>query len=92
MPNIKKVTGLGQCSLDYIASVDQYPVEDTKPEVLEWTEQGGGPVATALVSLARLGIETAFMGRISNDHAGAVIKKGLEDEGVDRREFVESEL
>jgi ribokinase len=83
MTSIKKIVGLGQCSLDYIASVDEYPEEDSKPEVLEWTEQGGGPVATALVALTRLGMKTVFLGRVSDDHAGAQIKKGLDCEGVD---------
>jgi ribokinase len=85
---MKKVTGLGQCSLDHIVSIDTYPEEDTKPEVLDWTEQGGGPVATALVALTRLGVKTTFMGRISNDRAGKEIKRGLKEEGVDVRGLI----
>jgi ribokinase len=85
---MKKVAGLGQCSLDYIASVDTYPEEDTKPEVLDWGEQGGGPVATALVALSRLGVKTTFIGTISNDLAGEEIKKGLKQEGVDTRGLI----
>ena len=34
------VTGIGQCSLDYLSLVDTYPPVDTKEEVLEWHEQG----------------------------------------------------
>ncbi|MCX5718953.1 MAG: hypothetical protein NT055_03135 [Nitrospirae bacterium] len=45
------VTGIGQCSLDYLALVDFYPEVDTKKEVLQWEEQGGGPVATASFTL-----------------------------------------
>jgi hypothetical protein len=30
------VTGIGQCSLDYLAVVDAYHRADTKKEVLEW--------------------------------------------------------
>ena len=78
-----RVAGLGQCSLDYIASVDRYPAEDTKVEAEGITIEGGGPVATALVSLARLGVETAFMGRVSDDEAGEEILRGLAVEGVD---------
>lgn len=85
---MKKVAGLGQCSLDYIAIVDKYPAEDTKPEVIEWTEEGGGPVATALVALSRLGVKTAFIGTVSDDHAGTEIKKGLKEEGIDLRGLV----
>lgn len=77
------VTGLGQCSLDYIASVDGYPAEDTKAEARSLTIQGGGPVATALVALARLGVRARFMGRVSDDPPGEEIRRGLALEGVD---------
>ncbi|MCI4626183.1 MAG: PfkB family carbohydrate kinase [Candidatus Magnetoovum sp. WYHC-5] len=76
------VAGLGQCTMDYIAVVDKYPSEDVKFEVTPWKIYGGGPVATCLVALSRLGIDTRFMGLISNDPAGQFIKEGLITEGV----------
>ncbi|MEE9614161.1 MAG: PfkB family carbohydrate kinase, partial [Thermodesulfobacteriota bacterium] len=79
------VVGLGQCSLDYIASVEEFPSEDTKLEIVDWTPEGGGPVATALVALSRLGVKTTFIGRVSDDTVGGEIKKGLKAEGVDTR-------
>lgn len=78
-----RVFGLGQASLDLIARVTGFPSEDCKKEVLCFTEQGGGPVATALVSLTRLGVETAFAGVVSCDEAGQKIREGLIEEGVD---------
>ena len=80
-----KAIGLGQCSLDYITLVNGFPVEDTKKEVLDFIVQGGGPVATALVTLSRLGVKTSMIGRVSDDRAGEEIRKGLRDEGVDTR-------
>lgn len=77
------VTGIGQCSLDYLALVDFYPEVDTKKEVLQWEEQGGGPVATALVSLTRLGIKCRFYGIIGDDLAGEQIRQSLIDEHID---------
>ncbi len=65
--------------------VDGYPDEDTKNEVVEFTIQGGGPVATALAALGRLGVRTIFMGVVSDDPAGDEIKRGLAEEGVDTR-------
>jgi sulfofructose kinase len=76
------VTGLGQCSLDYLSLVDSYPEVDTKKEVFEWQEQGGGPVATALVALSRLGIKCRFCGVVGDDEAGEKIRRSLTDEGV----------
>ena len=77
------VTGLGQCSLDYLSLVDVYPQVDTKKEVLEWHEQGGGPVATALVALSRLGVSCRFYGMTGDDEAGGKIRQSLADEGLD---------
>lgn len=82
------VTGLGQCSWDYLALIDRYPSPDTKEEVLEWHEQGGGPVATALVALSRLGISCRFSGVIGEDEAGSKIESSLVQEGIDVRSIV----
>lgn len=79
------VTGLGQCSLDCIVVVDGFPREDTKKEVEAVTVEGGGPAATAMVALSRLGVATALMGRVSDDDAGRAIRRGLRAEGVDTR-------
>ncbi len=77
------VTGVGQCSLDLLAVVDRYPRVDSKKEVLGWHEQGGGPVATALVTLSRLGVACMFYGVVGDDETGVKIRNGLAEEGVD---------
>ena len=77
-----KVNGLGQCSLDHLALTNNFPSEDTKPEALCLKDEGGGPVATALVALSRLGVSTSFFGVTGDDEAGIKIKKGLKAEGV----------
>ncbi|VAV83243.1 hypothetical protein MNBD_DELTA01-1479 [hydrothermal vent metagenome] len=82
------VVGLGQCSLDNIALVDGFPQEDAKPEATALLTQGGGPVATALVTLARLGVKGSVMGIIGDDDAGKTIKKELRAEGVSTRGLI----
>jgi len=77
------IFGLGQASLDLITTVNGFPLEDEKKEVISFTRQGGGPVATALVALQRLGMKTAFAGVVSDDYAGKRIQEGLMAEGVD---------
>ena len=77
------VTGIGQCSLDYLALVKSYPEVDSKKEVVHWKEQGGGPVATALVALSRLGAKCRFHGVIGNDYAGEKIRESLISEHID---------
>lgn len=78
-----KVVGIGHCAVDYIGIIPRYPEPDEKIELEEFSQQGGGPVATALVTLSLLGIKTRFIGKISDDHFGEFIKQGLEGVGVD---------
>lgn len=77
------VVGLGQCAYDILGRLGAYPAVDAKAELGEILFQGGGPAATALVALARLGIATAFAGRVGDDDFGARIRSGLLAEGVD---------
>jgi len=78
-----RVTGIGNCALDLLAGLDRYPGPDERVTARRILEQGGGEAATAMVTLARLGISTAFIGKIGDDWAGAAIRQGLEAEGVD---------
>ena len=77
------VVGIGQCSLDILGRLSSFPEPDQKSELDELKYQGGGPVATALVTLARLGVSTTFCGRIGDDAAGRQIQAGLLEEHVD---------
>jgi ribokinase len=77
------VTGIGQCSWDYLSVVRSYPEPDTKEEVLGLEEQGGGPVATALVALGRLGVGCRFFGVTGDDAEGRKIRQSLIDDGVE---------
>jgi ribokinase len=87
--NSKPVSGIGQCSIDYISVMDEFPMENTKLEITPYKIFGGGPVATALVTLSRFGVKTKFMGVISDDDAGLMIKEGLIKEGVDVLHIIE---
>ena len=78
-----QVYGLGQCTLDYIGKIDAYPPPDVKCEFSDMVIQGGGPVATALVALARWGLSCAFAGVLGDDLFAAMIKASLGGEGID---------
>jgi len=77
-----KVAGIGQCALDHLFAIDSFPARDTKKEVIDWTISGGGPVATALVGLSRLGITCHFYGIIGDDEAGQKISESLRSENI----------
>ena len=77
------IVGIGQCCWDILLDVDRYPEVDTKRELLSRAEQGGGPVATALVTLARLGVPCRFHGIVGDDEAGSDICRSMAVDGVD---------
>jgi ribokinase len=82
------VFGLGQCCLDYLTTVDDYPPPDTKCEFSRLVIQGGGPVATAMVALTRWGLSCTVAGVVGGDDFGRTIEDGLRGEGVDTRGLV----
>ena len=77
------VFGLGQCAYDHVLRVPRFPGPHEKVEGTDLTEQCGGPVGTALWTLARWGRRVAFAGVIGDDEAGAHIRRDLADAGVD---------
>ena len=83
------VIGVGLSATDYLGIVDEYPPPaDKKICMSEFAKQGGGPVATALVALARLGAKTAFVGKVGDDESGNFMKDQLAEEGVDVTQVV----
>ena len=78
------VIGVGFSTVDYLGIVDEYPPpDDAKIPMSEFSKQGGGLVATALVTLSRLGARTAFIGKIGDDELGDFMKNQFEQEKVD---------
>ncbi|MFO7569973.1 MAG: PfkB family carbohydrate kinase [Smithellaceae bacterium] len=77
------IFGLGQCSLDYIGLIENYPPPDVKCEFSNLLVQGGGPAATALVALSRWGMDTYMTGVTGDDDFGTAIITSLADEGID---------
>ena len=76
------VVGLGQCCLDALAVSPVYPTEDSKQEADRFLLQGGGPAATALVAVSRLGRSTTLIGRVGDDDLGDQVIAGLVREGI----------
>jgi len=77
------VYGLGQCALDFLGIIHNYPSPDSKCEFTNLVVQGGGPIATALVALTRWGLSCAFSGLLGDDEYGRKILKSLQAENVD---------
>ena len=79
---IYDVAGLGVSTVDLIHVVDELPGQELVQKAHQTLLQGGGPVATALVTLARLGSRTAMIDRLGDDWRGRLILDEFEREGV----------
>ncbi len=77
-----KVVGIGLAALDVLGIVDRLPVNNTAPLGM-LSIQGGGNVATALVTLRQLGHDAAFVGKVSDDMFGRQIQMELAEAGLD---------
>src|SRR5687767_9441265 len=74
--------GFGLNAVDHLIVVPEYPAFDTKMRLLEHKQSAGGQTATAMVALRRLGLKTAYAGRIGSDPEGQFGLKSLAGEGV----------
>ena len=83
--------GFGLNAVDHLIVVPEYPAFDTKIRLLEHKLSAGGQTATAMVSLQRLGLKTAYAGRFGSDAEGRFGLSTLKDDGVnvDHAEVVE---
>lgn len=81
--NPPQVVCIGAATLDAIVSVPQPLPVDGRLLATTGALAGGGPAATAAVTLARQAVSTAFIGLVGDDDAGETIRRGLEAEGID---------
>lgn len=75
--------GFGLNAVDHLIVVPAYPAFDTKIRLIEHKQSAGGQTATAMVSLRRLGLKTAYAGRFGSDPEGHFGLATLKDDGVD---------
>jgi sulfofructose kinase len=76
------VVGLGVSTLDLVMLVDQLPGAELVQRAHQSLLQSGGPVATALVALARLGSRAAMLDCLGDDWRAGLIRTEFEREGV----------
>ncbi|UCG10957.1 MAG: hypothetical protein JSU72_10280 [Deltaproteobacteria bacterium] len=80
--------GLGVNAVDQLCILDPYPDLDDKVDVKRSSIQGGGPVPTAMVTLAKLGAKVCYVGKVGDDPDGEFVRSQLQKEGVDARYLV----
>ena len=77
------VVGMGLNAVDYLCVVPHFPAYDSKIRMSAFVKEGGGQVATALVTCSRLGLKTRYIGKVGSDDMGSFSRESLRREGVD---------
>lgn len=75
--------GMGITVLDELVVLDAYPQPNSKGRAKSIIRQGGGPVPTALATLARLGKRCALVTALGMDSHGRFLCQELEQFGVE---------
>jgi sulfofructose kinase len=78
------VLGIGRPYFDQLLVVPHIPAPDELLAVEDLQQQGGGPVPTALITLARLGASTAIWGGVGGDPRGDFVTADFVRHGVNR--------
>jgi len=70
---------------DLLFAVDKFPKPEIKTDATGMVMQGGGPVPTVCVGLARLNLKTALIAAVGDDPFGKMGRTELRQAGVDDR-------
>ena len=77
-----QVVGIGSALFDILMTADSFPKEDTKLQGKDTKIQCGGPCATALVAMSKLGVQSEYMGTLGDDMYGSFILGEFRKYGV----------
>jgi len=83
LPEVFDCLGLGIAPVDILMQLKDYPEAGGKADALRTTIQGGGPIPTAMVTLARLGKKPALLAVVGDDIFGKFAVDELTNEKVD---------
>ncbi len=78
-----ELLSIGLASYDISLFVDEFPRENSKHEIYEMIEQGGGPAANAAYLLSLWGVRCAFAGLVGSDLHGQRILDEFDRAGTD---------
>ncbi len=76
------VIGLGASTIDILTLVEHFPTRREVQQALSTVIQGGGPVATAMVAVSRLGGNAAMIDSIGDDWVGRLVVQEFQNEEV----------
>lgn len=81
-PGAARVVGLGLCVIDHLYQVEALASGAPRLRFTERLVSGGGMVGTALVQVARLGVDAHALSLVGDDADGRLVRRGLRSEGI----------
>ena len=80
------VLGVGANSIDFVYNLPAYPQPDgplSKLRIVSTERSPGGQTATVLCACASLGLSARYVGTISTDENGRLVREAMQARGVD---------
>lgn len=79
---VPEVSSIGTLAVDYIGMVPVIPGKDGKTMAERLEIHPGGVAGNVITQIARLGIETGWMGKIGDDDTGGILMEEFRREGI----------
>lgn len=76
------VIGFGALNADQLYTVDKIANHDDESFIKDFTQTCGGSAANTCIGISRLGLKTGYIGKISNDDEGKLLKNNLINENI----------
>jgi ribokinase len=77
------VVGFGALNVDKLYRVSRIAGKEEESHVTSFTESCGGSAANTVVGLAKLGLNTGYIGKVAEDREGKLLVDEFKREGVD---------
>lgn len=77
------VVGVGLNATDTLLVVPQFPAYGGKAPFVREIRSPGGQVASAMVTCAKLGLRTRYIGSVGDDEGGEILLQSLANAGID---------
>ncbi len=88
MANSRTIVGIGRPRVDFLGTMRRFPELGSKAELRQFSIQGGGAAATALIALLEWDYGCRLIAKVSNDPFGQLIRGGFDLPGFDTDAFV----
>ena len=82
------VVGVGLNATDTLIPVEHFPERGSKVEIRSAKALLGGQVASAMVACRTWGLSARYVGKIGEDHAGALHREEFARRGVEAHLFI----